>query len=292
MKSQLALLFTLVILFSFPQDVFAQAKTQNYSLTIDSQLEMDSGQKIKITAETGISYYHRREGTKLTVGMNEVSVKAKQGDSVILDMTQNKDLMRDGKETTKLEDANDALKKMLADSFKSPVAQFSFDKNGALTALNKIAKPGAQPLLDNGQVENIIFLHPPFFEDKKEWTAPAKFSIGNGNFARGNLNYKVKSKAGDRVTVDVSGNLTPTGKQSVLDFTNGNYSATGVQTYDLKMKQWLSANIEFDVKFELAHKGKSVVKSNGTIKTVLKTVEPKAEKAAEAPAKTSDKKGN
>jgi hypothetical protein len=280
------------------QIAHAQTVTDNYKLTIKSDLKMKvKGQKEQVvTAETNLGYYHLCESKKLTVGLFDLEVKAAQGGTTVMDVFQNKDQLRDGKTTVKLADANDDLKEILNDSFAAPIAEFKKDQNGALSEQKTVAKSGAKSLVDNGQIENVIFLHPPFFEDKKEWSSPTKFSLGNGNFAHGDLNYKFKSRQDDKVTVEVSGELEPTRKQSMFDIVDGKYEVVGSQVYDLTAKRWDTADIDLNIYFGLAVEGKTAVECIGEMDISMKSVTKEesdsgASKAEKKEAETSKTSG-
>ena len=274
MKIQFTLLSMLLLLAFVPQFTAAQSETQDYQLTIDSEMKMKiQGQAQKVDADTKINYYHRRESEKLTAGLNELEVKASQAGNTIIDIGQDKHHFRDGKTITKIEDANDELKQLLKDSFAEPICEFQIDEKGERSDQKVIAKKGAKALIDNGQIENVTFLHPPFFEDKKEWKAPTKFSLGSGNFARGELTYKVKSKKDGMVTVSVLGELEPSGKQGIFEIVNGIYNVSGNQIYDLKAKQWDSAEIKLDIKFELALKDKKFADGKGVMNVTLEATD-------------------
>ena len=296
MKLIRSILVPLLFVAAVSQIVSAQTDSREYyNLTIGSEMTMTiQGQKQLIEAGTMLNYHHQREKEKMTVGLNAIEVTASQAGTVIIDLFQNEEVMRLNDDTTEFKDADAALKTSLEDSFKSPLCEFDIDENGQLSKPNDISKRGAKPLIDNGQIENIVFLHPVFFDDKQEWEAPVKFSCGNGNFATGDLTYKVKSKKADKVTVEVNGKLLASGKQMGLEIVDGVYLVSGTQVFDMKSKRWTSADIELDVSFDLNMNDKKVADANGVMNLVMKPI--KASMAKGSPNKKtqpegSDKKG-
>jgi hypothetical protein len=104
--------------------------------------------------------------------------------------------------------------------------------------------------------------------DKNEWSAPTEVSMGNGGFAKGQLNYKKVEGGKNGQAVKVSGTLTNDGfavPNSPLTMKSAKYVVDGVQTYDPAQKEWTSGKMNIDVSYEMAATGQPVGVAKGTM---------------------------
>ena len=112
--------------------------------------------------------------------------------------------------------------------------------------------------------------HAPFAVDKDRWEAPAKLSMGSGQFARGTLTYEKTGMASDgNINVAVSGELKAEGKFGPADIKNSVYKVKGEQVYDPAGKIWRLGQLTIDVSLDLVAAGNPAGSTSGTMKLGL-----------------------
>lgn len=168
------------------------------------------------------------------------------------------------------EEANPELQQLLIDSFEKPLCDISIDDWGREVERTDSTNAGAKDTRANGVVENARICHPPF-PGADKWEAPCAVSMGHGNFTRGNLQYKIVGNRSedDKVDVEVSGDLTGSGKQGILEIRDAVHAVRGSQVYDVAQREWLSADLHIDVSFDLCQASEKVGHATGIMKLTM-----------------------
>ena len=253
--------------------VLAQQSVSQFVVSIKSDFDMEfEGRTQKLLAKAALSYTLKREKNTITLQFDNTDLVVSLNNEVMMSAVMNKELFnnRVEKTITKVEDASAALKKMLKDSYGTPIYQFEVDENQEETKGKSVARTGANEMIRNGQIENARLFHQPFYASKKTWKAPGKVSIGNGNYAKGELTFEKQKAKGDLIPVKVSGKLKATGKQNGLDIKDGNYEITGVQNFNTKTNEFESGQHDCKVSFKLYQGAQKVAESTGTMTITLK----------------------
>ena len=92
--------------------------------------------------------------------------------------------------------------------------------------------------------------------------------MGNGGFARGQLDYQKAAGAAAAKVVKVSGTLTNDSvKQpnSPLEMKNAKYVVLGEETYDTVQKEWAAGKLTIDATFDMAEGDKVIGGAVGTM---------------------------
>src|SRR5262249_2506532 len=113
----------------------------------------------------------------------------------------------------RFEDAPEAAKDMLKDSFGVPLCKIVLDKDGRETKRSFTAGPGAKLVLDLGLIATVRLFHAPFPAAQNKWKAPGEVPRGTpGCYARGELIYeKARRSRSGQTTVKVTGALSGDG---------------------------------------------------------------------------------
>lgn len=184
---------------------------------------------------------------------------------------------KQGFETTDVpfEKAPPEIQNMLRDSYETPLCRLTVDDRGNVTGETVTAGPGAEAAVKNGAIANCRLLHPPFRRGKRAWMAPAKVSMGDGNYAAGELTYQAgpavaRGEAAGRIPVDVSGTLTGGGTVGPTGIRNARYVVRGSQTFDPGRGRWVDGSLTLDTSFDTHLHGKKIASNSGTMKASLK----------------------
>jgi hypothetical protein len=175
--------------------------------------------------------------------------------------------------------------KATLDQFDKPMARYRAG-GGADETARELLVPESSSFVENGIVDNTRLFHPPYPADRSAWEAPARLSMGEGQFAAGTLHYeKAGAGPGGAERVKVSGELKPQIKPGG-DIRDGSYKVSGEQFYDPGRGVWASGRLTIDVTLELQSEGHATGTASGTMELNL---EPEAGPAAAAP--TADLQG-
>jgi hypothetical protein len=257
-----------MLTFMMGANVIAGGETTNsFKVALASKLTMEvGGVKKKIDADTEYRYTWKRKGGEHTLSMDLIGLR------VVVDGNEvSKTTMARRKIATvtngelkeiPFEDAPPPLKSLMQDTFETPICILEFDDAGKETKRKVVAGPGAKALVENGQIENALIFHPPFFKDKDKWDAPCSISMGNGGFVRGPLTYE---KNGD--AVKVSGILTIKNQKlnGPVVAKDVRYIIKGQQKFDVKRMEWASGNLTIDVTMVLSAENQPDINSKGVI---------------------------
>jgi hypothetical protein len=258
-------------------------RSNSFKFTLASQMDMEmQGQKQKVDADTDLRYTWTQRADERTLSFDSALVKANMDGNQLMDvfMSREKFASTQGGTTEEVpfEKAAPELKSILEDSFSVPLCKLQMDKNGKELKREVVAGPGAKNLIDQGMVANAELFHPQFLPDKKEWSADAQISMGNGGFAKGKLAYKKAAAGKGGVPVKVSGTLTNEGFSppgSPLSIKNAKYVVKGEQTYDPARRDWVLGKLVMDVSFEMFVGDNRVGPASGSIVASLATLPEK-----------------
>lgn len=256
----------------------ARGQARHYELAIDSAMQVRSPGQPKpkeMTAVTLMSYGQDRKDDAEEVSIHSLQVKVSAEGKALLDrfMSRERASFQQGPETATVmpfDQAPASLQKILKE-FDVPLARLTLDDRGAETERTILVEKDSM-LIENGMLENALLMHPPYSADLERWEAPAKFSMGNNQFARGNLTYqKVGTEADGTVKVDVTGELKADGKFGPADIKTAIYKVKGTQWFDPATKSWSSGQWGVDVTLELLVGGNPAGTTTGTMKLGLES---------------------
>ena len=140
------------------------------------------------------------------------------------------------------------IKKVLADSFGSPICKVMVDDNGKPITRKMVARDGAKLILEHGLVANALLFHPPFLTKQNEWEFESEISLGNGRFATGTLHYLKLARSSKGQIVKVTGTLT--NSEPTEGITETRFVVTGDQVFDSTVNEWVSGSLLIDCEFE------------------------------------------
>lgn len=231
------------------------ASEARFKVSVQAKLTMTiNGQNEKIEANAAFEYTWKRDGQVKTLVVDGAEVRAIVGGTELMNARMSRagfNDIKDGK-TVKLEDAPDQLKKLLTDSFGTPVCKLELDAIGKEAKRTILAGPGASQMIDSGMIANALLFHPWYPADQNEWQANMEVSSGQG-LASGQATYtKIPGGKGGQA-VKVSGTLTADGVKGPNGLTvkDGKYVVTGEQTYDPARKEWIAGKMTMDVSFKM-----------------------------------------
>ncbi len=272
-------MLTVVLMSAGPEAV--RAEIFQYELGIDSELKVKSPGQPKaqeISARTRMDYSVQREGNREEVTIGSMQVKIDTEGKTLMESKMSRSGVRfqQGEQPASdipYDKAPPTLKKILED-FDKPAATIELDAEGGETA-RKLLIDENSTLVENGIIDNTRMFHVKVPSDKTQWEAPTKFSMGSGQFARGNLTYEKLPGASDAkpdspVRVKVSGDLKAEGKLGAGEIKNGLYKVSGEQTYDPSKKEWTSGELNVDVTLDILAAGQPAGSATGTMKVTLK----------------------
>jgi hypothetical protein len=258
---------------SFP---FKVTLLGDVAMTID-------GQKQAMITDSSFTYLIKRRENEVELTCNGMKVTAKMNGTLLMDSMMTHDRFyfkqadKDAVDLTR-DNFNDGLK-VLTDAYGSPLCTITIDENGREVKRVETSNPGADNMKQNGFIANMRMFHAPFVAAEKSWKAPGVFSMGNGGYARGELEYsKVgepeDSPDGPRVKVKVSGILTCAEHKppnNPLTTKNARYEVEGTQIYAVKIRDWESGELNIKISAKLnANEGAEVNgEMNGTMKARL-----------------------
>ncbi len=246
-----------------------------YSLAIDAQLQVKSPGQLKpqpLETATRMRYSLTpvENGQEVTIrGLAlTVSSEGKVISEVQLSRAEAKFQQGDQKpDTVTFERAPKELKATLS-QFNEPMARIETDANGAETS-RVILVEKESTFVENGIVDNTRLFHPPFPAGRETWDAPCRLSMGEGQFASGNLTYRNIGTGPDgTVQVSVAGELKPVLRPGG-DIRDGSYKVTGEQLFDPARNAWVSGRWTIDVLLNMQAEGQATGTANGTMELKL-----------------------
>ena len=250
-----------------------QKKASSFALSIKGNVTVKAGERSqKLETDTKFAYTISHEKSKYQIQLDRAELEVNVDGKVIMSAVLSKDLFEDraNKRKLKADDAPEPLKKMLRDSYGTPIYEFEVDANFKETRGKVIARDGAKQTIHNGQVENARMFHQPFHAKSKTWKSKVKYALGNGNYATGELNFEKQAAQGDTVPVKVSGNLIPEGQQNNLKIKNGKYVVTGMQNFNTRNNEYESGEQNIAVSFDLYQGENKMVENTGKMTLTLK----------------------
>jgi hypothetical protein len=259
-----------------------EGKEVKFRIFTDARLTMTvGGKEQKVHADADAHYSWTTEGKTRTLALESLRARAVVEGKEVMDTKMSRAGMfgtAQGKSIDlRFEDAPEARKRQLTDSFGSPLCKIELDESGNETKRTVVAGPGASVVIDTGTVANCTLFHPRYAADADEWRSDAEVSIGHG-LAKGTLTYK-KSPGGKggKQTVKVTGTLAadgvklPGGGGVVVD--EGRYAVKGEQTYDPDRREWVAGRLAMDVSFKLTRNGQDLGTAKGTLTATFEVVE-------------------
>ena len=251
----------------------SKGTTHHFKFSIESKMSMDiQGAKQKVDADTELRYNWTQNVGERVLSLESSQVKASIDGKTLMDVFMSGQEFRtieDGKtNVVPIQQAPDGLKKLLQDAFGKPDCKLEVDANGKETKRIVLVGDAAKQLVDNGLIANPILFHPPFMREANKWKANAEMTMGNGGFARGQLDYQKAAGAAAANVVKISGTLTNDSvKQpnSPLEMKNAKYVVLGEETYDPVQKEWVSGKLTIDATFDMAEGSKVIGAATGTM---------------------------
>ena len=256
--------FVAIFASQFVSPVAAADPVHSFKVRIVSEMNMDvAGQKQVITADTELRYSWQQSRRDRTLQFDRISVKVLSDGRELLNSTMDRHKLiytEEGKrKEVRFENAPEALKEMLRDSFEAPLVKIRVDDIGRELSRTSLARGGAKSVVDEGMVANALLFHPPFPENEKQWAVKRSISMGNGAFAKGELTYRKTGSEGKLTNVSVAGTLRNKGFKKPglpLEYTDAVYVITGKQQFDSGHREWVSGQMDIDLtlKFEKDNK--------------------------------------
>lgn len=245
-------------------------KEAAFMVTIKSNLLMAVGQELKMDADTEFNYLWQRDGKVRTLLVNSAMVKILVGgmEQMNAKLSRVSLIDRSGGKMNEIKaaDGPDQLRRMLTDSFGSPLCKIEVDAAGKELKRTIVAGPGAKELIDGGMIANTTLFHPWYAADKDEWEANMEVSAGV-SVASGKATYtKVPGGKGGQA-VKVAAILTIDGVKGPggLTIKNGKYVVSGEQTYDAARGEWIAGKLTLDISFKLNDGDKAIGGATGTM---------------------------
>jgi hypothetical protein len=268
-------LLTMILLGSQPRDAHlgVTETAHAFKITIMAKSTMNNeGKKQSLDTWTEIRYTWKRKGRERTLFQDELKLQIKINGEEFVNSSISRDravFREKGKDDVDFlfENAPEALKKTLQDSFGAPLCRLEVDEYGKEIKRTILAGPGAKDAVQNGIIANALLFHPPFFPDKDNWVAEREVSIGRGGSVKGNISYKkVPGEKGKR-TVKVSGTLKNEGfRPPGAPATARNiHKVSGEQTFDLGEKEWVAGKLTMAVSIEFTADGKPIGSGQSTM---------------------------
>jgi hypothetical protein len=244
------------------------AKDFRFKVAIKARTTMGAdGQAQKVDGDTAFTYTWKRDGNVRTLVVESAEVRVVAGGQDVMNAKMSRagfTEMKGGKATeVKIEDAPEQLKKMLTDSFGTPICKIEVDAAGKEVKRTVVAGAGAAALIDSGMIANATMFHPWYRGDRDEWQADLQVSTGNG-LVTGKVTYtKIPGGKGGQA-VKVAGTITADGIKLTGGVTvnNGKYTIKGEQTYDPVPGEWVAGNMTMDLDFKLTA-GTKVIPAKG-----------------------------
>jgi hypothetical protein len=273
------IVFTTLLLLGAP--IRAQeATTSKYRVEIDSKLVMKlGGETTNVLAKTRLDYANRQKDRSLTVLLNEMTVKTVVNGVAQMNVEMSAKRLRSqeagGWTETTIDKATPELKAMLQDSFDQPICNIVLDGDDKEVERTMVAKDGAQSVIFNGGLANARLFHPRFAGAEQAWTFPRRMSMGQNQYAVGDLRYEKlpappDAKPNGLVQVRVSGTLRNAGfNNGPVRMTNVAYIVTGTQVYDATNRVWVSGKLEFRVSYDIGVPGGGKGIATGTMSVTL-----------------------
>ncbi len=262
----------------FPCSVRGQEKTDYFQLAIMADLEMKVEKvEMSINTLTEFNYHFNRKPGNVEVQLDKMRVRVEQNKKKLMEIIMSKAGFESNGKKIPFDEAPEPLKKSLSAGFGKTLCKITVDQDGKELSRKVVAGKDAKVLITNGVIENTRLFHVRFPEQQK-WQAERELSMGDGNFARGKLNYEKTTTKGDLVEVKVSGTLRNKSfqKPGTDLIGSASYTVNGTQTYNTKRREWVAGNLKIDLTMVLKKRSvagkneKEVGTGNGKMKVILK----------------------
>jgi hypothetical protein len=253
-----------------------------YTLTIGARLQVKSpgqpkAQPLETSTQMHYSIVPIEGGEEVSIRRLELTVSSEGKTISEVSLSRQEARFKQGDqraETLAYDRAPRELKATL-DQFGKPMARFRAATLGNEPA-RELLVPESSSFVENGIVENTRLFHPPFPDGQRVWEAPARLSMGEGQFATGTLHYEKLGIGPDGTErVKVTGELKPQ-PRSGGDIRGGSYQVSGEQAFDLARRVWTSGQMTIDVTLELQSNGHATGIATGKMELVLKPDNPGA----------------
>jgi hypothetical protein len=234
--------------------MFGIQQIDHFSVTITSDIKamyVDKTENEKDYALGGqTTYYYttNKDNEVVTYSLDSLQVKTTVDQKITFQMSMDSAkvssyrLRTDDIETVPVDQLPEGMKKQVQDSFSVPLFQRTGDE------ITILAQEGAQNLLDNGLVQNLILFHPTYKEETS-WTVPCQISMGNGGYAKGDLTYEVSQKENFQIVFSVKGTLQPDLEKKPVSIKTGFYKVQGTHTYNVNTDTWVKGNLSIQVQY-------------------------------------------
>ena len=256
------------------------ANDARFKVAVRAKVTTDAGGPgQKLDTDAAFTYTWKRDGNVRTLLVDSAEVRVAAGGQEQMNAKMSRagfSQVKDGKRTeVKTEDAPAPLKKMLTDSFGTPVCKVEVDAAGREVKRTVVAGPGAAALINSGMIANATMFHPWYAPDRDEWQADMQVSSGHG-LAAGKVTYtKVPGGKGGQA-VKVTGTLTSPGLKGKggLTLTEGKYTVSGEQTYDPGRKEWVAGRLTIGLDMKLTD-GTQVTSGKGEMSVTFEMLPDK-----------------
>ncbi len=242
-----------------------------------------AGTTIKMETEAAAGYTWKVKGSERTLICDSTHLKVSTNGKEEMDFTADRNRFKfvqgDKHEDVDFDHAPQRTRDMLRSCYELPLCKLTVDENGRETGREVLATGAAKVILaDKGAITNATFFHPPFFADKKEWTAPAMLSIGGANVVQGDLTYARIADEKGLATFKVTGTLTNDGfTEPGSKFTEKGmrHVITGKHSYDPLLHEWVAGSLTIATSSQTFSNGQQVGGMQGTMEAEFERLDGK-----------------
>ncbi len=274
MRTILIFAFIFTCALALTKSVQCQAVDEQYEVRVETKIKIDMelGEQ-NVEANSGFQYRINRTGQVCRLIIDSAQIKATINGNNLMDAQIDKDRFQDPVSGADFTPEAGAAQANALSSFSVPVLEFEVDEQGRETSSKLLVENDADLLVATGDYRHARMFHPPFIDDQDKWTAPMEFSIGEGGFIEGDINYELVGEEGDLATVRLRGELTGETSRRGIDCDNIKYQLEGTQVFDRSIRKWVSGNLDVDLGFDMMQSGESVATASGTMKFEFKATD-------------------
>lgn len=248
--------------------------------TIQENIGKSTESKQSVSTSTVFEYTLRRTVSDIEVLFHQVSLKTVQDGRETSNIFMSRNVYRSKKndqwEVIQADEADSKLRRMLNDSFESPICRITVDKDNKEIKRVYLARIGAMSIINEKIIANARIFHAPFPKGNTRWTAPVAIPTGGGGTAKGILTYEVIKSGPDLpvrlVPVKVSGEASHE-RKTKKQVLKTHYNITGKQMFDTKLNEWVEGNWQILLTFDLYQNGRKEGTSSLTMTNILSLVE-------------------
>ena len=220
-----------------------------------------NGPANRVNADTSFTYVWRWRGSVAELLLDSLEVRTTVSGQPMMESTMSGShfYLKQGDQTMDetFETANPELRQVLHDCFRTPMCRVAVDPQGRELKRTITAGPAAQAVVNTGIISNARLFHAPFPPGRASWQASCEMAMGNGEYARGDLNYETTERtvtAGDEpsnlVEVKVCGTLSGDASGQTGYIQDATYQLEGVQLYNTRLCEWVAGSLSVQVSFD------------------------------------------